>query len=68
MRDVARAVRDEISPPPPRSPRRETSPNPIEAKFRRYMKDFERHNPPTFLGRSDVMIADRKSTRLNSSH
>ena len=58
MRDVARAVRDEIPPPPPRLPRRETSPDPIEAKFRRYMKDFERRNPPTFLGGSDIMIAE----------
>ena len=29
-----------------------------EAKFRRYMKDFERRNPPTFLGGFDVMIAE----------
>ena len=40
IRDVARAIRDELSPPPPHSPRRETSPNPMEVKFRCYMKDF----------------------------
>ena len=65
MRDVARAVRDEIPPPPPRSPRRETSPDPIEAKFRRYMKDFERRNPPTFSGESDVMIVEDWLHRVN---
>ena len=65
MRDVARAVRDEIPPPPPRSPRRETSLDPIEAKFRRYMRDFERRNPPTFSGGSDVMIAEDWLHRIN---
>ena len=65
MRDVARAVRDEIPPPPPHSPRRETSPDPIEAKFRRYMKDFERRNLLMFLGGSDVMIAEDWLHRIN---
>ena len=58
MRDIARATRDEIPPPPLHSPRRETSPNPMEAKFRRYMKDFERRNPPTFSSGSDIMIVE----------
>ena len=65
MRDVVRAVRDEIPPPPLRSPRKETSPDPIEAKFRRYMKDFKRHNSPTFSGRSDVMITEDWLHRVN---
>ena len=59
MRDIARAVQDEIPPPPlPQPPRREMSPDPIEAKFRRYMKEFERRNRPTFTGGSDVMIVE----------
>ena len=58
MTDVARAICDEIPPPLLHSPRRETSPNPIEAKFRCYMKDFKRCNLPMFSGRSDVMIAE----------
>ena len=39
--------------------------DPIEAKFRRYMKDFERRNPPTFSGGSDVMIAEDWLHRIN---
>ena len=65
MRDVARAIRDEIPPPPPRSPRRETSPDPVEAKFRRFMRDFERRNPPTFSGGSDIMVAEDWLQRIN---
>ena len=66
MRDVAKAVREEIPPRPPRSPRREMSPDPAEAMFRRYMKDFERRNPPTFAGGSDVMVAEDWLQRINS--
>ena len=62
MRDVARAIRDEIPPPPPR---RETSLDPIEAKFRRYMKDFERRNPLMFSGGSDVMIVEDWLQKIN---
>ena len=65
MKDIARAVRDEIPPPLLRSLRRDTSPDPIEAKFRRYMKDFERRNPPTFSGGSDVMIEEDWLHRVN---
>ena len=42
IRDVARAVRDEILPLLlPRAPGRETSPDPLEVRHRRYMRDFE---------------------------
>ena len=59
MEEVARAVRDEVPyPPPPYPPRREVSPNPVETRFRHYMKDFKRRNPPTFVGGSDVMVAE----------
>ena len=40
MRDVARAIHNEIPPPLPHSPKRETSCDPIEVKFRRYIKDL----------------------------
>ena len=40
MRDVARALCDKIPAPMLHSPRRETSPDPIEPRFRRYMKDL----------------------------
>ena len=42
----------------PHSPMRELSPDSMEVRYRGYMKDFERHNLPTFAGGSDVMIAD----------
>ena len=58
MRDVARAAHDEIPHLPLHSPRREMSPDPMEARFKRYMKDFERRNSLTFSGGSDVMIAE----------
>ena len=65
MRDVERVIRDVIPPPLPHSPRRETNPDPMEVKFRRYMKDFERGNPPTFSDGSDVMIAEYWIHRIN---
>ena len=65
MRDVARTIWDEI--PPPHTPhylRNEVSPDPVEARFRRYMKDFERHNPPTFTGGFNVMITENWLQRI----
>ena len=65
MRDIARAIHNEIPPPLPHSLRRKTSPDPIKAQFRHYMKDFERRNPPIFSGGSDVMIAKDWLQRIN---
>ena len=59
MSDIVCAILDEIPPPSlPCSSRRKVSPDPIEARYRHYIKDFERHSPPTFAGGSDVMIVE----------
>ena len=34
------------------------NPYSIEARFRRYMKDFDRLNPPTLVGGYDVLITE----------
>ena len=66
VRDIGRTVRDGIPPPPlPHSLRWKVSPNLMEARFRRYVKDFERHILPIFAGESDVMIAEDWLQRIN---
>ena len=59
MRDMARAVRDEVLPsPPPVPPGREAAVDPLLAKKWVLMREFEKRNPPSFSGDQGPLAAE----------